>query len=164
MTRFEELCKIYTQAAEDFMDYRWRNINFATQMAKGLAKYLECEIDDIRYYLPDKEGQPKEAHLSDALLIDNDTFWHYGMGVNLYVKGNKTPAMTYIFDLALKEEKDKYIVQFVKEKKEFIINPAVMADLNQVYDLIYNSIKSRFEGELEKFLKHKSFEHFPEYG
>jgi len=163
MTRFEELCKVYTKAEEDFRNYRWKSIEFVTQMAKGLANYLECEIDDIRYYLPVKDGQPKEAHLIDALLLDNDTFWHFGMGVNLYVEGNKMPAMTYIFDLALKGE-DEYIIRVLKEKKEFNINPAEREDFKSLYNFIYDSIKNRFEDELGKFLHHKSFEHFPEYG
>ena len=166
MTRFEELNQIYTKAEEDFRDYRWKCIDFAVMLGKGLADYLECDYEEIQYYLPpDKEGKAIEAHPRDALLIDIDTSWHYGMGVNLYVSNNKdNPAMTYIFDLALKKDNGNFGVRLLKEKKEFSINPNKPENFNQLYDMIFNLIKNRFEQELTKFLEKKSSEHFPEYG
>ncbi len=165
MTKFEELCQIYTKAEEDFKDYRWKSVNFAVKLGKGLADYLECEQEEIQYYRPpDKEGKLMEAHPRDALLIDIDTSWHYGMGVNLYVEGNQDNPMNYTFDLALKMVNEKFALRFMKEKKEFSLDPTKPEDLIPVYDLIYDMIKNRFQQELEKFLNNKSSEHFPEYG
>jgi hypothetical protein len=166
MTKFEELNKIYTKAEEDFKNYRWECIDFAVKLGKGLANYLECEYDEIQYYRPpDKEGKAVETHPRDAILIDIDTSWHYGMGVNLYVENNiDNPAMTYIFDLALKKGNGNFAVRLMKEKKEFTLDPNKPEDFKQLYDLIYNIIKNRFEQELTKFLENKSSEHFPEYG
>jgi hypothetical protein len=163
MTKFEELCKIYTESGNDFNNYRWKCIDFAKEIGKGVANYLECKIEDIQYYLYDKEGKPQEAHPRDALFLRKDAFWHYGMGINLYVVGHKDPAVPYILDLAIKGEKDKFMVQFPSLKNEFTIDPGKPEDFKPVYDLIFNTIKSRFENELEKFLKHKSTEHYPEY-
>ena len=52
----------------------------------------------------------------------------------------------------------------MKEKKEFSFDPNKFDDFDQLYDLIFNIIKNRFEKELTKFLKNQSAEHFPEYG
>ena len=166
MTKFEELNQIYTNAENDFKEYRWNCLNFAVQVGKGLAEYLECDYDEIQYYRPpDKDNKSMEAHPRDALLIDIDTSWHYGMGINLYVEGNiDNPAMSYIFDLALKKEDGNFGLRFTKEKKEFTLDPKDPTSFIPVYDLIYTIIKNRFEQELEKFLNHKSTEHFPEYG
>ena len=166
MTKFDELNKIYTNAEKDFKDYRWTSIEFAVKLGKGLAKYLECDNEEIQYYLPpDKEGKAIEAHPRDALLIDTDTSWHYGMGLNLYVENNKdNPAMTYIFDLAMKKDNNNFDIRLMKEKKEFKIDPSNPEDLNIFYGFIYSTIKNRFEEELTKFLSNKSNEHFPEYG
>ncbi|MFZ0442033.1 MAG: hypothetical protein WAL81_05290, partial [Methanobacterium sp.] len=82
-----------------------------------------------------------------------------------YVENNKdNPAMTYIFDIALKKDNGNFAIRFDKEKKEFSLDNSKPEDFNQVYDFIYNIIKNRFEKELTKFLEHKSSEHFPEYG
>jgi hypothetical protein len=166
MTKFEELNQIYTKAENDFKDYRWKCINFAVKLGKGLAEYLECDYDEIQYYRPpDKDKKPMEAHPRDALLIDIDTSWHYGMGLNLYVEGNiDNPAMTYILDIALKKADGNFGLRFIKEKKEFTVDPDDPESFIPVYDMIYNIIKNRFEQELEKFLNNKSTEHFPEYG
>jgi len=166
MTKFDELNKIYTTAEKDFKDYRWTNIEFAVKLGKGIANYMGCDYEEIQYYQPpNKEGKAIEAHPRDALLIDTDTSWHYGMGLNLYVENNKdNPAMTYIFDLALKKDNNNFGLRLLKEKKEFKIDPNNPDDLNTFYDYIYNTIKNRFEEELTKFLTNKSHEHFPEYG
>jgi len=166
MTKFEELNQIYTKAEKDFKDYRWKCLEMAVKLGMGLADYLECDYDEIQYYRPpDKEGKAIEAHPRDALLIDTDTAWHYGMGVNLYVENDKdNPAMTYIFDLALKKDNENFAVRFMKEKKEFSLDPNKPDDFKPLYDLIYTMIKNRFEQELTKFLKNQSSEHFPEYG
>ena len=168
MIKFEELCKIYTNAGKEFNNYRWKCIDFATKIGEGLADYLECNTDDIQYYLVSNIPQsnvaklPQEAHPRDALFLEDDTFWHYGMGINLYMEGIKNPATTYIFDLAIKENKN-FIIKFIKQQQEFNINPSKPADLQTVYEFIFNEIKGRFDNELEKFLKHKSTEHYPGY-
>ena len=166
MTKFDELNKIYTNAENDFKNYRWTCIEFAVKLGKGLANYLGCEYEEIQYYQPpDNEGKSIEAHPRDALLIDTDTSWHYGMGLNLYVENNKdNPAMTYIFDLALKKDNENFGLRLMKEKKEFNFDPNKPEDFKLFYDFIYNTIKNRFEEELTKFLTNKSHEHFPEYG
>jgi hypothetical protein len=163
MTKFEELCEIYTQSGKEFIDYRWKCIDFVVLLGEGVAEYLECSKDEIQYYIVSKQGPPQESHPRDALFLENDTFWHYGMGINLYMEGIKNPGMTYIFNIALKEEKNRFIVEFLDQQKEFTVNSKKPEDLHQIYELIFETIKSRFENELEKFLKHKSPEHFPGY-
>ncbi len=169
MTKFEELCKIYTKAGKDFNDYRWKCIDFATEMGEGLADYLECNKDDIQYYLVSTVAQPKEAtppqeaHPRDALFLEDDTFWHYGMGINLYMESIKNPATTYIFDLAIKEENKNFIIKFLKQQQEFNIDPSKPAQFQPMYEFIFDEIKARFDNELEKFLKHRSTEHYPGY-
>lgn len=166
MTKFEELNKIYTAAEQDFKNYRSNCIEFAIQLGKGLANYLECDYEEILYYQPpDNEGKAIEVNARDALLIDKDTSWHYGMGINLYVENNMDdPSMTYIFDLAIKKDKENYIISLLNEKKEFNFESSKPEDLKPFYDMIYNTIKNRFEEELTKFLTNRSYEHFPEYG
>ncbi len=56
------------------------------------------------------------------------------------------------------------VLDLLKEKKEFSIDPNKPENFNQLYDMIFNLIKNRFEQELTKFLEKKSSEHFPEYG
>lgn len=170
MTKFEELTDIYTNAGKDFDNYRWNCIEFAIKIGEGVADYLECEKEDIQYYLtsnlsgkPQEANKSREAHPRDALILENDTFWHYGMGVNLYFESNKNPATTYIFDLALKGEKTNFIVKFPSQQKEFNIDPDKPEDFHPMNEFIYDAIKNRFENELEKFLKHKSTEHYPGY-
>ncbi len=106
---------------------------------------------------------PREAHPRDALFLENDTFWHYGMGVNLYMADIKIPATTYIFDLAIKEENKNFIIKFIKQQKEFNINPLKPAEFQPIYEFIFDEVKSRFENELEQFLKQRSTEHYPGY-
>ncbi|HEX7468754.1 MAG TPA: hypothetical protein VF324_09255 [Methanobacterium sp.] len=169
MTKFEELCKIYTKAEKDFSNYRWKCIDFAVAIGDGVADYLECDKEDIQYYLVSNLGQPggtappKETHPRDALFLENDTLWHYGMGINLYLEDIKNPAMSYIFDVALKGEKDSFMVEFPKQQKKFNINPSKPKDLQPMYEFIFDEIKNRFENELEKFLKHQSTKHYPGY-
>ena len=117
MTKFEELIKIYTKSGNDFNNYRWKCIDFAKDIGKNVANYLECKEEDITYYLYDKDGKPIEAHLRDALELKNDSFWHYGMGINMYLEGNKNPAPPFIFNMKIKSDKDKFIVEFPVLKK-----------------------------------------------
>jgi hypothetical protein len=163
MTKFEELNKIFTKSGEEFINYRWKCIEFAKNIGNNLAKYLECNEEDIQYYLYDKDGKPMEAHPRDALVLSNDTFWHYGMGINLYPEGSKNPAPPFIFHMAVKGDKDKFTVQLPDLKKEFDIRPDNPENFKPINDLIFNTIKDRFENQLEKFLKHQSMEHYPEY-
>ncbi|HEX3013902.1 MAG TPA: hypothetical protein VHO92_06500, partial [Methanobacterium sp.] len=138
-------------------------IDFAKEMGNKVANYLGCKSEDIQYYLYDKDGKPIEAHPRDALTLDNDTFWHYGMGINLYMAGDKNPSMPFILKMAIKGDKDGFIVEFPQLKKEFNIDPDKPEDFKPLNHLIFNAIKDRFENELEKFLKHRSVEHYPEY-
>jgi hypothetical protein len=168
MTKFEELCKIYTTSGKEFIDYRWKCIDFAVILGEGVADYLECSKEEIQYYIVSNLGQPgqtqpQEAHPRDALFLENDTFWHYGMGINLYMEGIKNPGMTYIFNVAIKEEKNNFLVEFPEQQKVFNVNPEKPENLHPIYEFIYDTLKNRFENELEKFLKHQSPEHYPGY-
>lgn len=163
MTKFEELCEIFTKAGNNFNDYRWRCVDFAKEIGDNLANYLGTKDENIQYYLFDKDGKPVEAHPRDALMLSKDTFWHYGMGINLYEVGNKNPSMPFILTLGLKEGKSKFTVQLPQLKKEYNIDPNKLEDFQPVNDLIFNTIKDRFENELEKFLENRSEEHYPEY-
>ncbi len=163
MTKFEELCEIYTNAENDFYNYKWKCIDFAKKMGNEVANYLGCKTEDIQYYSYDKEGNPQEVHPRDALFLRKDTFWHYGMGINLYISGNKDPSMSHQFEMAIKGKKKSFIVQFPKLNEKFTINPNKPEDFQEFNDLIFNNIKDHFENQLEKFLKQESVEHYPEY-
>ncbi len=163
MTKFEELCEIYTKAENDFYNYKWKCIDFAKNMGNGVANYLGCKTEDIQYYSYDSEGKTHETHHRDALFLRKDTFWHFGMGINLYRVGQNYPDMLHMFDLAIKGKKKSFIVQFPQLNERFTINPNKSEDFQPMYDLIFNNIKDRFENQLEKFLKNESVEHYPEY-
>lgn len=77
--------------------------------------------------------------------------------------GDKNPSMPFILKIAIKGDKDGFIVEFPQLKNEFNIDPDKPKNFKPLNHLIFSAIKDRFENELEKFLKHRSVEHYPEY-
>lgn len=153
MARINELNQLYTKADEEFFAYQKRCTDFVLDIKRGIAEYLECEISDIPLF-PPKEDYDNTGSVSPrgALKLKDDTFWHFGLGVNLYKIGQKDPDMAYIFEIAFKGNDNKFILKIDADSKEFVINPQIDNDLEQVYEYIYNKIKNRFDNELEKYL------------
>ena len=162
MTKFEQLIETYTKAENDFYDYKWKCIDFAKEIGINISNYLGCKLGDIQYYLYDKEGKPVEAHPRDALILKKDTFWHYGMGINMYMIGERRPSPPFIFNMAIKSDKNGFIVEFPQLKKEYYIDSNKPEDFKSLNRLVYITIKEHFENLLKKFLDDRSLEHYPD--
>lgn len=152
MSKFKNLCSAYSTARQNYADYRKCCSEFANSLINGMIEYFECPREMISFFPLTGEFDPKRKYsLSAAMKLDNDTFWHFGLGLTLCPSESEGPDETVILPFSVKKSDDLYTVRF-GNVEEFQINYDDKDKYKDFYEYIYNRVRSDYEKGLQRFL------------
>ncbi len=154
MSKFDQLCKAYTKARRNFFDYREDCTAFSTWLMTGLLTYLDCPPDQLRFFPLKGELRPGHTYtLMGAMDLEEDTYWHFGAGLTLYEKKDKTPQETVVFEFMIKRGEKTYTVKMDVGGHEYHIERDDIAAAHKLYEAIFSEIRDSYTAGLQHFLE-----------
>ncbi|MFA6583629.1 MAG: hypothetical protein WCS77_04960 [Elusimicrobiaceae bacterium] len=154
MSKFNQLCKAYATARKSFFDYRDECFEFTSWLLEGLVSYLDCPVEQIGYFPLKGDFQPGHTYtLMGAMDLEDDTYWHFGMGITLYEQKKKFPHETVLFEFMIKKADGKFTVKMDAEGTEFHIAKDDPASAHKLYEKIYEEIRESYSSGLQHFLE-----------
>src|SRR5712672_2867541 len=92
MTKFEELCAAYSSVRREYGAYRHECMQFVGAMVAGLREYLGAPEGFVTLFAKGGsyagrkvDGPAAAMHLAD------DTFWHFGVALDIYEDEGQMP-------------------------------------------------------------------------
>lgn len=152
MTRFEQLCSAYSGVKREYESYRSECLQFAALLLDGLREYLESPEGFVSLYA--KSGAlagRKVDGPAAALHMGDDTFWHFGIAIDLYEESNQFPMHCVGFDMRLKKVGHKFILH-VEGGPPFELSKENPDRLMPLYEFIFQYTKGRYENSFNEFV------------
>jgi hypothetical protein len=154
MSKFEELCRAYAVSRKNYFDYRDACLNFAKDLVWGMVDYFKCPREQVKFIPLKEDIKPNTIYgLLGAMHLDDDTFWHLGFGLTLYVSPNIFPQETALLRFLVKKVDDCFVVKLGIGGDEFRIHKDQLDELTTFYDYVFEQIEESYEKELQRFLE-----------
>jgi len=157
MSRFDDLCAAYRTVLDQFVDYRENCFRLVNELQGGLTVYLGAPDDVVGLFARHGQlaGRKVDGPLS-ALELRADTFWHFGLVIDIYQEEGCFPYHNVGFDMRLKLAHGQFLLQ-LDEQPIFEIPDGPAADrvagLTRVFESIEATIQSRYEKAFENFFE-----------
>jgi hypothetical protein len=155
MTKFEELCNSYRLSRNKYFNYRNECVNFADELVYGMIGYFKCPKEQIKCFSPKGQDMPDNHScqlLRGVMTLEDDTFWHFGIGLTLYESPEIIiPRETVTIHILLKKVCERFIVKINTFEEKFEIYRNKPADFKNFYKFIFNKIKEDHEKETAIF-------------
>ena len=154
MTKFDELCQAYATSRKNYFDYRNACHDFISRLVKKTIKYLEIPEEQVKLIPLSEEVKDQcDYSISEAMHLDEDTFWHIGIKITLYEQPDIVPHQPVLIWLMVKKNDGSFLVKLGPGSKDFMIRPNEEKDYIHFIDTVFLSIKNSFELELQHFLE-----------
>lgn len=146
MSKFEEICRAYSQSRKSFRAYEELCRNFARDLVYGMIDYFEWPQDQEITYIP--LGEEISAHnrfyaLAGAMRMDDESFWHFGVELSIHEPGGSHP-LPFLMSFFIKKVGPHFIVKLGPAGKEIRIHQDRTGDLTPFYDAVFVQIMEFF--------------------
>jgi len=156
MSKFNEICESFKISRKQYFDYRDECWKFANQLINGFREYAKIPNEQFTFVPLDKEINSDSLYsLMAVMVLQDDTYWHFGFQITLYEAPNIYPYQPILFKITLKKSNGKFIVK-VGPNFEKAISLDSEAEKIELYEYLCNSAVNCFKGSLEKFLENKA--------
>ncbi len=152
MSKFEELCEAYRAVNAEYFSYRNDCMELIGQLAIGLREYLDAPEGAVNLFAKGGAyaGRKVDGPLA-AMHLADDTFWHFGVAIDIHQEEGMIPIHCVGFDMRLKQIGRKFILH-VEGGPPFEVSQENPESIAQVYEFIFQFIKSRYETTFREFV------------
>ena len=143
MSRYKELVQSYSHARKGFRDYEETCRNFARDLIFGMVEYFEWPQDREITYIPlgeDLDPNNKFYALAGAMRMDAQSFWHFGVELNLMEASGAYP-LSLVLSFFIKKAGPNYIVKLGPQGREIKIPEDKQGELEPFYEAVFRQIK-----------------------
>ena len=153
---YSELCKALEGARAGFAGYRSECVLFAAQFTRGFVEYANWPRELVAYEAAwEGVAGPGEAAVTqkpeDAMRLDEDGYWHFGLRLGLQTKGPKGLDRIKL-DVRFKKLETRYILSLFGFE-DFEVAAPTPEDLQPIFDSILNAVKRHYDYGLRLFLE-----------
>nr|DAI75498.1 MAG TPA: hypothetical protein [Caudoviricetes sp.] len=154
MSKFEEICAAYKVSQDKFHDYRNRSMDFALSLGHKYIQYLGITRENFRWVpVQDNSTEEEGFTIQGAMHLDDDTYWHLGLKINVFTAPNAFPQQRLLIIFKFKQkEKDKFEVMVDGYDKKHIIAVDGDASYTVFFNHLQKIIMSLYEDDLDNFL------------
>jgi len=154
MSKFNDLCHVYSTARRNYFDYWNSCADFATELLRGLGDYLECPKNNLSF-VPLKENPVYGKHYNakESMHLEQDTFWYVGMMFTLCPDESGEPEETIFLPVLIKQSDSEFTVKLGPQGEPLQIIPGNQEHYTHFFDHVYAQINSVYEDRLHKFLE-----------
>jgi hypothetical protein len=153
MSRYESLCTALRDLREKFQRSRTECYEFAGTLIAELREFLGAEEDAVSFYatLGSWSGKKVDGP-SSAMNLGDDTFWHFGVAIDVVEEFGQMPCHTVGFEFRLKKIADHFLLVLHPEGPQFTISAAApSADLAALYEHLYQHTLRRYQGAYQGY-------------
>jgi hypothetical protein len=153
VSKFDELCQAYASSRKAYVDYRDACFGFAQALIEGLLAFLQVPEGRIRLVPVNRDPDPEAAYsLAGAMHLDEDTYWHVGVVVDLSDPAGAFPPQAVLIKLLVKRHDGAFYVRLGEDDEDMRVRDASPEDLALVMEHVFETIKDSYEQGLQQFL------------
>jgi hypothetical protein len=150
MSRFQDVKKAFGAARKKYDGYYSQCAYFASAFSRALIDRFEWPRELVVWERP---GAGPVAHVEDALVLEEDTFWHLGLRLRLQ---DETAASDDIrIALRFKKSGDHYLME-IFPGVEFEVREPTVEQFQQVLDTLFEEIAMHYGRGLDLFLENRA--------
>ena len=147
MSKYEELAQSYSYARKAFRDYEEVCRNFARGLIFGMIEYFDWPGDREITYIPigeEFDSNDKFYALAGAMRMDAQSFWHFGVELNLMEASGAYP-LSLVLSFFIKKAGANFIVKLGPNGREIKIPEDKQGELAPLYDVVFRQITDFLE-------------------
>ncbi|MCU0352547.1 MAG: hypothetical protein MUD08_02220 [Cytophagales bacterium] len=157
MSKFNELVKIYQSDRKFFRQYEQTGLQFVEQFTQALAKYYRVPPENFVLLSKDEAKQPAKS-VAEALLMDQQGFWHIRYGFNLPHGTEGQQSFLLVFEVLFKKLDGRFILRLPDEEEFFVEANGKKVDFSTFLNYLHDFLKRFLENRFERFLNGESTE------
>ncbi len=149
-TRYAALCRSLEAARERFAAYRSECVLFAATLSRGFMDYAGWPREHLAYERMSEKGPATPTQkIEDAMQLDPDAFWHFGLKLGL---GEPRGKDSILLEVRFKKLETRYIVSLFGFEDFEVAAPTPEA-LQPIYESILNAVARYYDYGLRLFLE-----------
>jgi len=153
MSKYEELCQAYANSRKTYVEYRNACFGFAQDLIEGLVNFLQVPEERIRLVPVNRDPDPEAVYtLSSAMHLDEDTYWHVGVVVDLSDPAGAFPPQAVLIKLLVKRHDGTFYVRLGQDGDDMRVRDGYPQDMALVMEHVFTTIKESYEQGLQQFL------------
>jgi hypothetical protein len=150
MSRYQDVRKAYAAARKKYDGYFSQCAYFAGAFSRALLDGFGWPRELVTWERP---GVGAVAHVEDALVLEEDTYWH--LGLSLRLSEDAPPAEALRIALRFKRAGDRYLVELFPGVEFDVTEPSVEA-FQPVLDALFEEITTYYDRGLDLFLENRA--------
>lgn len=146
MSRYETLCAALRDLRERYNHNRTDCYELGGRLIAELREYLGAEEDAVSFYatLGSWSGKKVDGP-SAAMNLGDDTFWHFGIAIDVVEEEDQMPCHTVGFEFRLKKLPEHYLLAIVPDGPQFTVSGASpQMDIEAVCEHLYQFALRRY--------------------
>lgn len=152
MTKYQELCDIFTESRYAYFDNRLPCLRFASALVIKLENYLQCLGERIKIFPLDGERRPNTVHtIAGEMKLVEDGYWQLRIGIELHQKNDIMPNDSVTIPIFIKKTNNFYIANLGEERKKYKIHIDKDYEFNAFFEDIFNVVKKVYEQDINQF-------------
>jgi hypothetical protein len=153
MSKYDELCQAYANSRKAYVDYRNACFGFAQELLEGLFGFLQVPEGRIRIVPVSREPDPEAVYtLSSAMHLDDDTYWHVGVVVDLVDASGTFPPQAVLLKLLVKRHDGVFFVRLGRDGEDMRVRDGYPQDIAVFMNHVFTAIKESYDQGLQQFL------------
>lgn len=154
MSKFRELCHVYSIARRNYFDYWNECADFVSDLMSDLRQYFQMPKENLRFVpLKDKPEFGKRYTAKECMHLEQDTFWYVGVMMTLCGELEDQPEETLILPILVKKLEDAFTVKFGPAGDEFKIEEGDESSKQAFFDFLFSQVHGNYKDRLYKFLE-----------
>lgn len=146
MSRYETLCAALRDLRGKLSLHRTDCYALTGELVAGLREFLGVDEDLVSLYATQGSWAGKKVDgPAAALHLGDDTFWHFGVAIDVFEEDDQMPCHTVGTELRLKRLPDHYLVALMPDGPQFQIAAAAPEqDFPALYEHVYQQVLRRY--------------------
>jgi len=159
VSKFNELCSAYANAQTNFENFRSNCQEIASLMVTEIKKYLEIPEQRFSLYKinQNNEFQMVPSSLANALVLANDSYWHFGIGLTVCKADDSPQEELILIHLMVRMESDgQFFVKYANLKEEFEVFKDQSQSFIPFFDYIHGAIIGSYQERVQRFMEERT--------
>ncbi len=150
MSRFQDVKKAFSAAHKQYDGYYSQCAYFAGAFSRALIDRFEWPRELVTWVRP---GSGPVSHVEDALILEEDTFWHLGLLLRLSEKQKDGDEVRIA--IRFKRSGDRYILELFPGE-EFEVREPTGEEFEPALDSLFHELKMHYDRGLDLFLENRA--------
>ncbi len=158
-SKFHQLCNAYSDAQDDFENYKTDCHAFSIELVKEFKAYYEVPDTQFSLYRidPQQGFDLVQSALIHAIRLQPDHFWHFGIGLTVCKAPETLPEELILMHLMFRKNSNgSFSIKSAHMKKEFDVMKGNSKSYISFFDALFESIMGSYNNQLQQFFKAKT--------